>query len=102
VIIDEYHAGSEKIELLFEGTTEEYKEIKAVCDAEDIQSKVNLKMSLHMLEDAKDILDQIKTDFGMVEPIIRDIIKDDEIHLQDLEKVSDALKDIIPIKIICH
>ncbi len=97
VIIDEYHAGSEKIELLFEGTTEEYKEIKAVCDSEDVSSKVDLKMSLHMLEDAKDILDQIKVDFETVDPVIRDIIKDDEVHLQDLSKVSDALKDIIPI-----
>ncbi len=97
VIIDEYQAGSEKIELIFEGTTEEYNEIRQVCRAEDINNKVDLKMSPHMLEDARDILDHIKEDFETVEPVIKDIVKDDDSMLKDLSKVSYSLKDIIPI-----
>lgn len=53
--------------------------------------------STRILENARDILDHAKEIFDTVQPIIKNIIKDDVGITKGLMKVSDALKDIIPI-----
>lgn len=96
-IVSEYYAGSDKIELIFEGTTDEYDEVFSVCSDDDLIQKVHLTRSPHILENARDILEHTKEIFGRVEPVIRSIVKDDPSITRGLVKVSDALKDIIPV-----
>lgn len=96
-IIAEYHAGSEPIELIFEGTADEYEELLNVCSDEAVKDKVILSRSTRILENARDILDHAKEIFDTVHPIIKNIVKDDADITSGLLKVSDALKDIIPI-----
>ena len=96
-IIAEYHVGSEPIELIFEGTTDEYEELANICNDDAVKDKVLLTRSPRVLENARDILDHAKEIFQTVQPIIKNIVKDDETITKGLVKVSDALKDIIPI-----
>lgn len=97
IIIEEYYAVTEKIEVVFEGTRDDYAEIEAVCHTEDIQQKIVLTRNIRALENARDIFTDIKETFGVVRPIIENIVRDDERVKKDLNKVSDALDDIIPI-----
>lgn len=97
IIVDEYYVNSEMIELVFEGTRDEYLEVEAVCKKEEIRNKVNLTRSPKILENARMIFEPTKNIFSTVQPIIEEIIKDDENVQKNLNKVSDALKDIIPI-----
>lgn len=96
-IIDEYHVGTEPIELIFEGTADEYEELVNVCEEDSVKEKIALSRSPRVLENARDILDDAKEIFVTVEPIIKNIVKDDVTITKGLLKVSDALKDIIPI-----
>ena len=96
-IVKEYYVGDSPIRIIFEGTTDEYEELAYVCDDDTIKSKVNLVRSVHILENARDILEHTKRIFETVNPIIKSIIKDDAEITHNLLKVSDALEDIIPI-----
>lgn len=96
-IVAEYYVGTDKVELVFQGTADEYAEVENICNADDLKDKVHLMRSTLVIENARDILDHAKEIFETVQPIIKNIIKDDPSITKDLSKVSDALKDIIPI-----
>lgn len=97
IIIDEYYSKSSKVELHFEGTTDEFIELREVCNDSDVSSKINLIQEETSLENARIIFPEIKDFFKDIEPDIYDIIKDDEEVKKKLKKVSDALNDIVPI-----
>lgn len=97
IIIDEYFNGSEKIDIVFEGTLDEYAEVESVCNEVEIRDKVNLSKTAVILENARLIFKDTKDIFETVHPIIKKIVKDDKRIVADLNKVSDALNDIIPI-----
>lgn len=96
-IIHDYRTGTERVEIVFEGTNEEYREVEKVCLSEGIADKVVLTRTYRILENARSILKDTKGIFRNVEPIIAKIVKDDAAVCGDLKKVSDALDDIIPI-----
>ena len=97
IILDEYFTGSDKVSLVFEGTKEEYEELKKICELPEIADKAVLSKTKTILENAKLILGDTKEIFKMVQPIIMKIVRDDEKVKMDLNKVADALDDIIPI-----
>lgn len=97
IIIHDYKSGTDRVEIVFEGTNEEYREVEKVCQAEDVADKVILTRTHTILENARSILKQTKGFFKTVEPIIAKIVRDDAGVRRDLKKVSDALDDIIPI-----
>ena len=97
IILEEYFTGSDKVSLVFEGTKEEYEELKKICELPEIADKVVLSKTKTILENAKLILGDTKEIFKMVQPIIMKIVRDDEKVKIDLNKVADALDDIIPI-----
>lgn len=96
-IISEYYTNAEPIELIFEGTDDEFDEMFNVCSDVDVKDKIHLMRSPRVLANARDIMGQAKSVFTTVQPIIENIIKDDADVTKRLEKVSDALSDIIPI-----
>lgn len=97
IVIAEYYVGTEKIELIFEGTTDEYEELANICNENEVEDKIHLTRSTRVLENARDILSRAKEAFDIVQPIIKNIVKDAAAITKELAKVSDALKDIIPI-----
>ena len=97
LIVSEYGADDEIIELVFEGTTEEYDEVEKVCHSPEYTGKVSLSQADVYLENARSILVDTKELFNTVQPIIKKTVKDDPAVCKDLSKVSDALDDYIPI-----
>lgn len=97
IIIDEYYTGTEKVEIVFQGTHEEYEELEKICLLDELANKVKLIRARTILENAKLILSDTKEIFKTVQPIIVKIVRGDEEVKRDLTKVADALDDIIPI-----
>lgn len=97
IILDEYYVGSDKVNIVFEGTQEEYEEIEKICELPEISEKVSLRKTNVILENAKLILSDTKEIFKTVQPVIEKIVHGDEAVRSDLSKVADALDDIIPI-----
>ena len=103
IILDEYYAGDEKVEIVFEGTSDEWNEMESICLDEDYKDKVELIRDPYAIENARDILAYTKNVFEEVHPIIKNIFRDDDtstdamVIKHEMRKVSDALDDIIPI-----
>ena len=88
---------SEKVNIVFEGTQEEYEVLEKVCMMPEMTDKISLTKANVILENAKLILSDTKEIFKTVQPIIEEIMHNDSEVEKDLNKVSDALDDIIPI-----
>lgn len=97
LIVSEYGASDETIELIFQGTNEEYDEVEKVCSDPEYAGKITLSQADDFLENARSILVDTKELFKTVQPIIKKIVREDPVVCKDLSKVSDALDDIIPI-----
>lgn len=98
IIIKEYYIkGREKVELHFEGTQDEFAEVATICERPDVKDKIDLIRENTILENARFIKGDIKEIFEKVNPIIKSIVKDDESVVKGLNKVSQALDDVIPI-----
>ena len=103
IIIDEYYVNTEKVEIVFQGTTDEWDEMCAICYDEDYCDKVELTRETIFLENARDILKLTKNVFDEVHPIIKNIFREDDTSTdtaeinREMRKVADALDDIIPI-----
>ncbi|MBQ9827189.1 MAG: dynamin family protein, partial [Lachnospiraceae bacterium] len=96
-IIEEYYVGNEKVELIFEGTSDEYDEFRQLCLDEYYSSKIELVRSDKYLENARDLLSYTKNIFKVVKPAVSKVIDNNEVINDGLYKVDDALKDIIPV-----
>lgn len=97
IIRDYYVPGKDKVQVEFEGTPDEFFELECICKEEKISDKVELLQSTKVLHNARYILGDIKEIFENVEPIIENVVKNDEVIIRKLGKVSDALDDIVPI-----
>lgn len=97
IIVKEYYVGREKVQLLFEGTQDEYVEIASVCESDEFKEKIDLMRSNEILENARFIKEDIKQIFETVNPVIKQIILNDEDVIKGINKVSKALDDVIPL-----
>lgn len=97
IIIKEYYVGREKVQLYFEGTQDEYYEVEAVCESDDVKDKIELIRTNTILENARFIKGDIKEVFERVNPVIENIMKEDFSVKRGLNKVSQALDDVIPL-----
>ena len=70
-ILQEYQAGPEPVEIVFEGTGDEYRELEGICQQENYASAVRLSKSQQYLENARDILPDIITDFHALRDLLR-------------------------------
>ena len=98
VILDEYFLDTKgAIEIVFEGTKEEYQELLKVCQDDCYKDKIILTRSNRILDNGKFILNDTKEVFLNVKPVIESVSKDELEITKNLAKVTDALDDIIPI-----
>lgn len=97
IIIKEYYVGREKVQLCFEGTQDEYSEVNAVCESDDVRDKIELIRTNTYLENARFIKGDIKEVFEKVNPVIETIMKEDFSVIRGLRKVAQALDDVIPL-----
>lgn len=100
VIIEIYQAGSEKTDIIFEGTDDEYNELKRICSSDEYADKVVLKKSSQYLENARDILPDVIDVFKELSPLVSESVSDKSKIQRELEKFTDASNDIIPICVV--
>ena len=100
IIVHEYSAGSEKFEIVFEGTDDEYLELESICSKDDYPSRINLYKSGRYLENARDILPDVIDVFKELSPLVAESVSDKAKIKRELEKFSDASNDVIPICVI--
>lgn len=97
IIVEEYYVENKKVELIFEGTRDEFLEVAQVCNADELSEKIELMQSTMFLENARMIFGDTKEIFEHVKPIIEKTARDDMTITKNLNKVSEALNDVIPI-----
>lgn len=96
-IIKEYYIPNQKVTLVFEGTKDEYDEVVIVCESENVKDKIDLIYGESILKNARYIKPEIKNIFDRVDGVIRNVMNDDRTIIHGLDKVSQALNDVIPI-----
>lgn len=104
-IIDEYDDSKDKIQLFFEGTSDEYADLAAVCSEDKTAAIIDIQPLGRNLNNAYEILPKIVEIFDKdVQPIVESSVSDDSANRQsvesDLKKYSDASNDTIPICVI--
>ncbi len=100
-IIKEYQIGNEPIELVFEGTEDEYKELQELCKEEAYIGIITLTKSERRLENARDILPDINELFDdKLRPLIMKSVNDYEKVRKEIDKYADASNDIVPICVL--
>lgn len=62
-IIEEYGAEGESIQVFFEGSADEFKELEAACAYVDCKGAIVAERSDTGLENARDILPEVKSSF---------------------------------------
>lgn len=100
VLKKEYLSGSDKLELFFDGTADEYNELIEICADDD---GITLQRDNRGLENARDILPKIVDIFSDIEPIVHANISSDEVRMEierDIAKFTDASNDVVPICVL--
>ena len=99
-IIEEYRVEGESIEIVFEGSADEFKELEAACEYGDSKGIVFAKRSDVRLENARDILPEVKKLFQEMNPLITQSVSDQERIRRDLNRFTDASSDVVPICVL--
>lgn len=104
-IIDEIYAMKSKqgqpIHIIFEGTDDEYSDLKDLCSDEYYKDKMVLLPQEHYLNSAKDILPKISEIFQDMQPLIEESVRSNEQVALNRRKFEDAVdKQVIPICVI--
>ena len=97
---DEYGADEDTLEIVFEGTTDEFLELD---EAGDGIKNISLKRADIGLENARDILPKIVDIFSEVQPIVEEHISSNQTRKDiehDIAKFLDASNDIVPICVL--
>lgn len=100
-IIEEYYVSDSKMEIVFEGTEDEFKELQELCKDEKYVNVVTLIKSDVFLENARDILPDINEVFNeKLHPLITKSVRDFEKIQKELKKYTDASNDVVPICVL--
>jgi len=104
-IIDEIYVMKYKqgqpVHIIFEGTDDEYADLKDLCSEEYYAEKIKLLPQEHYLNNAKDILPKIAEIFQEMQPLIEESVRSNEQVALNRRKFEDAVdKQVIPICVI--
>ena len=98
-IIDEYSEESAPLTLLFEGSMDEFEELTEVCGELSDANSVYAEKSELSLENARDILPEVKGLFQELSPLIHQSVSLEKIE-RDLSRFADASSDVVPICVL--
>lgn len=100
VILDEFKTAGENIEIEFEGTEDEFEELKSVCSDDGYGGTVTAIKSTRYLKNARDIFSQVKSKFEEVERLFYNDNEIDDGISRERRQFADVSKDIIPICVL--
>lgn len=69
-IMNEFSSGEDTIKIEFEGTDDEFKELEEVCSCEEYNGVLKPVQTDRALNNARDILPEVKRIFEQMEPLI--------------------------------
>ncbi|HOO06468.1 MAG TPA: dynamin family protein [Ruminococcus sp.] len=96
-IVNEFSSGEDPITIVFEGTDDEYKELVDVCSCEEYNGRLIPELSVRRLNNARDILPEVKQIFDQMEPLINASVKDNKQIEHEKKQFADVSKEAIPI-----
>lgn len=104
-IIDEIYAMKSKqgqaVHIIFEGTDDEYSDLRDLCSEEYYRDKIVLLPQEHYLNSAKEILPEISRIFQDMQPLIEESVRSNEQVALSRKKFEETVdKQIIPICVI--
>ena len=100
VINEEFYSSSEKLELWFEGTADEYKDLLEVCTEVNYPNIVLHEME-RCLQNARDILPQVKKIYEeKIQPLILMSVAENEDLIWAKRQFADVSKMAIPICVL--
>lgn len=100
IIISEYRNGDDKLEILFEGTDDEFDELVLLCNDDYYKDIVSVSQSKLLLENARDILPKIKGMFKDIRNLVYDSVTDKTQVDIEFNRLTEASDDIIPICVL--
>lgn len=100
IIIEDFGIPNDMLHLEFEGTSDEFDELKQIITGNDLFSQFHLKKSENYLENARDILPKVIDVFNKVFPLIELSISDKNDINQELNKFTEASNADIPIYLL--
>lgn len=100
IILDEYGDGQQAVDVVFEGTDDEFRELAAICSSEDYAGRIKAERSSRALENARDILPDVIETFRRLELVFTDSSFQKGDIQQDLRKFSEASNETIPVCVI--
>lgn len=98
-IVEEYGAAGETLQVLFEGSADEFKEFEAACKDESYLVELLAVRSDTYLENARDILPEVRKLFQELSPLIHQSVSADKIQ-RDLSRFTDASSDVVPVCVL--
>ena len=91
---------SEEFQIDIAFAVDEFKELEAACEYGDSKGLVFAKRSDVRLENARDILPEVKKLFQEMNPLITQSVSDQEKIRRDLNRFTDASSDVVPICVL--
>ncbi len=98
-IVEEYSSDDEEIQIVFEGSMDELKDLEESCAGDELQGKVSVEKSDLFLENARDILPEVRQLFQEISPLIHQCASEDKIS-RDLNRFTDASSDVVPVCVL--
>lgn len=96
-ILIEYQDENGQVEIEFEGTNDEYKDMLDICYSEEYRGKIGLRYSNKYLENARDILPDITDIFEHVKPLVEVSFNNTDRIESELKRFLEASADKVPI-----
>lgn len=95
----EYGLPGEPLSIVFEGSADEYEELKAVCSDCSFDAPIHTEKGSRNLANARDILPEVKLLFQKMSPLISQSVSQERIQ-HDLSRFTDASSDVVPICVL--
>ncbi|MBQ9002738.1 MAG: dynamin family protein [Eggerthellaceae bacterium] len=99
-LVEEYGSGAEALELVFEGSDDEYASLEAACSEERVADKVALSRAQRYLLNAREVIKDVVNTFAELDPLIRESTEDKDRAQEDLGRISEASSNIVPICVL--
>ena len=100
-IVDEichaYNPGRSLIDLIFEGTDDDYKVLSMVCSDKKYSNKIICHRSYVYLNNARDIIHEVNSIFDDLKQLVEESVDDKSKVEDDLNRYSEAASEMIPI-----
>lgn len=97
-ISDEYNRGNVGLDIIFEGTKEDYQDLKEVVDCFFSETDINCISGEKYIESAIEVMPKINESFGKLSKLFTEY--DSDIIMEFINQYIDATKPLIPICIV--